>query len=451
MGITFDRTTRIAGYRPAIFKAALRGFCRTSHAGCMIDLKSVFENRRDGAIVYEECLDRGFIDPESGEVTDNGLVVARAKVVARAPIAKARAVLDDFLDRVDHLNHDPEAVSRVNQVWLFGSTVRNEESVGDVDLALIRSAVPRFADDFDGQVEQAQRCLSRIPDAPQYWTYPWEGIDWLYLRSLFGRRRHPLLSGVQEGVEVLIAMGVPCQLVYDLARGGRVDDPVLRRHPSSAGRSNAMPPLPQFPDLAAKALRPMDARWLCGFSETGEVNPIAALRDRCDERHRLFPRRVRDLRIAADGDKLRMCPWLPKSVCVGGLDGRNAVAVFETAHEWGTCITLHREICTEPDGHLLRASFSDLQLHKARKHPELFTLPDITASIALIVAADAERILRRQIEMEIGPKVRIEICSDGLDGEMKRFLAAQVFHLLQQRYVSIEPAELPAVIEVVLC
>jgi hypothetical protein len=62
MGISFDRNARIAGYRPAVFKDALRGFMRTRSHGNLIDLKSIFPFRRDGAIVFEECLDRGLIE-----------------------------------------------------------------------------------------------------------------------------------------------------------------------------------------------------------------------------------------------------------------------------------------------------------------------------------------------------------------------------------------------------
>lgn len=91
MGVSFDRTTRIAGIRPSTFKAALRSYLRTKDPSAMMDLKSVFSLSREGAIVYEECLDRGLIDRASGEVTERGLAIARAKVTARVPLAKARS------------------------------------------------------------------------------------------------------------------------------------------------------------------------------------------------------------------------------------------------------------------------------------------------------------------------------------------------------------------------
>jgi len=38
----------------------------------MIDLKTVFPLRRDDAIVFEECLDRGLIDPATLKLTEAG-------------------------------------------------------------------------------------------------------------------------------------------------------------------------------------------------------------------------------------------------------------------------------------------------------------------------------------------------------------------------------------------
>ena len=151
MGISLDRDLRIAGYRASTFKNALAGYLRTKSPASLIDLKSIFAQRRDGAIVYEECLDRDLIDRGTGKVSEAGLTLVRSKVVARTPLEKAQTILEAFLERVDQLNHDPEAISRVDEVWLFGSLLREEASVGDIDLAghafqkMIQStpAVPR--------------------------------------------------------------------------------------------------------------------------------------------------------------------------------------------------------------------------------------------------------------------------------------------------------------------
>jgi hypothetical protein len=219
MGISFDRGLRIAGYRPSTFKNALLGYLRTEKPSCLVDLKSIFPHRRDGAIVYEECLDRRLIDRETGKLTDAGLIVARAKVVARIPLDKARLVLDGFLDRIDQLNSDPQAITRIDAVWLFGSFMREEASVGDIDLAISMSSTKRFGK-IEEKIAHAKALLANFPDAPQDWQFPWDRIDWLHRRAIFGARRHPLLSGAQDGMNDLTSLGVPCRLIYDRERGG---------------------------------------------------------------------------------------------------------------------------------------------------------------------------------------------------------------------------------------
>jgi len=115
MGVTFDRDMRIAGLRPSVFKAALRAYVRTENRASFLELKSIVPMQRDAAILLEECLDRGLIDPSTFKVTDRGMTVARSKVVARTPFEKARGVLSDLLDRIDQLNADPEALSMLRR------------------------------------------------------------------------------------------------------------------------------------------------------------------------------------------------------------------------------------------------------------------------------------------------------------------------------------------------
>ncbi|WP_439568915.1 hypothetical protein [Sphingopyxis sp.] len=450
MGVSFDRAVRIAGYRPSVFKQALRAYLRTRDPARLIDLKSVFSNRRDGAIVYEECIDRGLIDPVTNKVTEQGMTVARAKVAMRTPLAKARSVLDDLLARVDLLNADPEAVTRVDRIWLFGSLMREEPTVGDIDLAICRSRDARFDQYPDAQVDEAKRLIERFKDAPQYWDMPWDRIDWLYKRMVFGARRHPLLAGAQEGTTDLQSLGAPCRLIYDRLRGGRVDDPILARHPDSPGRSNEVPPPDALPDLAPAELRPMDARWLTGFTYWGPVSPYEIFRGWTPECRKLFPDYPKDLRVVTDDSSLVHFPWTPKTVKRKGLDGRNAVAIVD-ATEWsGTSITLHRAIEKTHDRWMLRASFSDLALHRSRKYVDLYTLPDMVAAVSLILAVDAERMFRRANEAGMQSNVTIRISAEGLREDMREHFAQRIADMLARRVVAIEPAGNAASVQVEL-
>ena len=221
VGISFDSDMRIAGYRPSVFKAALRGFMRTGSPGNVVDLKTVFPLRRDGAIVVEECLDRGLLDVETFRVTEDGEAIARAKAGKRTSLARAKTVLGDFLERVAKLNRDPSAINLVEQVWLFGSLMQERETVGDIDLALRIIRRPEVAEDHDLRRRRVAELLTRQADAPINWATPWDREAWVTHRALYGTRRHPLLAGVHDSVEDLSALGTPCRLIYDRERGGR--------------------------------------------------------------------------------------------------------------------------------------------------------------------------------------------------------------------------------------
>jgi hypothetical protein len=277
VGVSFDSSMRIAGYRPSVFKEALLGFERTESPGNLVDLKSVFPLRRDGAIVFEECLDRGLIDPETLKLTDGGEAIARAKAKRRTPIAKAQALLTEFLRHVDDLNRDPEGVRFVDEVWLFGSLMKEQESVGDIDLALKTVRRPEYAGNYDGMLRHLDKLLPNIDDAPRHWERSWPTESWVTNRALYGNRRHPLLAGVQDGVTNLAALAVPCRLIYDRKRGGRVNDPILPRHPESRGRDNDLSPPAEMPDLAPKPIQPMDARWVAAYWKGGIVSPYNIL------------------------------------------------------------------------------------------------------------------------------------------------------------------------------
>lgn len=442
MGISLDRNARIAGYRPSVFKDALRGFSRTHSPGNMIDLKTVFSLRRDGAIVLEECLDRGLIDPAMMKLTEAGEAIARAKAKSRTSLAKAQAVLNTFLDRIEILSHDPEGVQDVDQVWLFGSLMRGEDSVGDIDLAVTKSRRPHFAHDHEGRQRHLDQLVARRSDAPGYWDWPWAKEGWLFNRAIYGAKRHPLLAGVQDGTTDLQSLGVPCRLIYDRSRGGRVDDPILSRHPESPGRSNDLSPPAEMPDLTPEAIRPMDARWVAGFWEIGEVSPYDIFRGWTDDAHALFPNNPDGLRVVGDDHNLSHYPWTPKRLRKPGLDGRNAVALISATKWWGTSLILHRHIEVSPSSWILHAGFSDLQLYRARKYADWATLRDLSAVTALILAVDAERMLRRTSELPQPPTIRIAIDDNGglTDDIRPDFLEPLRAHLAE-RTIRIEPPD----------
>jgi hypothetical protein len=441
MGINLDRNARIAGYRPSVFKNALRSFSRTRSPGRMIDLQTVFSRCRDGAIVFEECLDRGLIDPATINVTPAGEVIICAKAQSRTPLNKALMVLNEFLDRIETLNRDPDGGRHVEQVWLFGSVMRSANNVGDIDLAVTSSRRARFADDHEGRKGHLDHLVAQMPGAPVYSAWPWEKEGWLFQRAIYGARRHPLLAGVQKGTAILESLGVPCRLIYDRSRGGRVDDPILPRHPNSRGRSNDLSPPAEMPDIRPKAIGPMDARWVAGFQKHGRVLPYLIFGACNDEARALFPCHPEGLRVVGDDHELSDYPWTPKRLKRPGLDGRNAVALI-SATEWsGTSVILCRQIEVKPLSWTLHAGFSDMQLYRARRYEDPATLRDLAAVTALILAVDAERMLRRATELPQSPTIRIAIDDEGLTGDLRSFFVSLLRGYLEKRTVRIEPPD----------
>lgn len=441
MGITFERDLQIAGYRPSVVKNALRGFMRTHSPGNIVDLKSIFCLRRDGAIVFEECLDRGLIllDGDGFKITDKGEALIRGKAKPRTQLAQAQALLDDFLQRVDQLNSDAEAVRYVDEVWLFGSLMRREKTVGDIDLALVTTRRAKYQADYEGMQRHLDRVLSTRKDVPVTRGLVWSAEHWITERALFGAKRHPLYAGVQEGISDLASLGVPCRLIYDRLRGGRVDDPILDRHPKSNGRRDDIDPPTTMPDLVPSIdLRPMDARWVAGFCSWGSVSPYCIFRGWTDDAHRLFPRYPDGLRVLGDGYELHSYPWAPRRLKSGGLDARSAILLANATPHWGTSIVLRRRIDRTSATWTLRASFEDLELHRSRTRVNVATLSDMAAAAALILAVDAERIIRRVAEDRSDATMLISL--GGCQNEdVNEYFVRVVKDHLQSRAIRIEP------------
>ena len=166
MGVSLLPDLRIAGYRPSDFKTGLRSFRRTGRPGRMIDLKT-FPQRRDGAIVFEECLDRGLIAPDGSgyRITQAGEAIADSKLRPRTALAAAKRVFDDLLDRVERVNADPGSVLQVEEVWLFGSLMREEPTVGDIDAALVARRRPEFEDHDARRAYVARAIAARVENS----------------------------------------------------------------------------------------------------------------------------------------------------------------------------------------------------------------------------------------------------------------------------------------------
>lgn len=440
MGVTFPKDMRIAGYRPTVFKKALLAFYRTRSPANFIALKSVFGNSRDGAIVFEECLDRGLIAfaDEEYRLTEAGEAFARGSAKARTPLPKALSVLDGFLSRANALNADPDGIGYVDELWLFGSVLREEETVGDIDIAMVTSRRPGDQGNWEAFEKRIARQIGDNPDAPERLRVWWGGETWLRNYALFGKRRDGLLNGVQEGTHDLEQMGVPCRLIFDRQRGGRVTDDVLPRHPNSTGRSNTMAEPGRLGDLKPAPLRPMDARWTSQFSDwNGQVHPYVIFGGWTDETHALFPYYPQDLHVIADGNKLHSVGWVPKAIRKGNLDGRVRVAVLQTQAWVGLGIVLQRKISETP-GRQVQAWVEEQAMLKVRS--QLSPMVEfVGATVALIVATDMERVCRRQAEQGLRGELGIMINFENLSGPLQEQLREWVREIFDKGKVRVTP------------
>ena len=251
------------------------------------------------------------------------------------------------------------------------------------------------------------KVMASRDDVPQTQGFLWSAERWITERALFGAKHHTLLAGVHTDTDDLVALAVPCRLLYDRSQGGRVEGPILDRHPKSIGRTKAVDTPTEMPDLAPSELRPMDARWVAGFTPWGGVSPYDIFRGWTDEAHRLFPRYPEGLLIAGDDFKPHNAPCLPKRLAKGGLDGRDAIALINANELGGTSVVLRRRIERSATHWTLVASIEALELFR-RRRLEASTVPDLAAAAALILAVDVERMLRRSVEAGERPAVVLE-------------------------------------------
>lgn len=416
MGVTLDPTSRIAGFRLTLFKNALKAFIRTRDPYALWNLKSVFSTRREAAIVFEECLDRGLIsvDAKGFDVTDAGTVFIRAKAAKRTPLSNARTIVDELLARTDEFNARDDGIQFVERMWLYGSVLRKSETVGDIDIAIETSRRPRFEHSMEATEAHIKAVLARVGHSWNGYPMIWYFEEWITERGIFGPRRHPLLAGVRFGVSELCDMGVPCQLIYDRSRGGRVDDTVVPRHPKSAGRSNEMNAPDSLPDLTVSPLRPMDARWVTECERFSGILPFSFWYRHGEDVDDLFPRRGMELDAFVDGKRVHHKNWKTVLKKRSGLDGRKAVLLFNSSHWDGTSVVMRRQFEEADDGTVLRVWFEDPRFFRSRIC-YWYLLPSLISLCAIIVGADAERMARRALDGRANCRLSVVLHKLGRD------------------------------------
>lgn len=437
MTLTFSSSDRIAGFSPALFRKALRTFAGRSNPGQLIG-RALFSDTRQGAIVYEECLDRGMIQPHGLDESrtqraHRGVTAAGISVISsassRMPKAKAEKCLSDLLDRIDVMNASQDAMRLIDEIWIFGSMIRDVETVGDIDIAVVSS---RGRPDLDGDLrleEIARQFRERRGPQKSIDSMVWMQ-DWLVTTAVFGGRVPKIFSGFHGGYDDLLALAVPCRLIYDRSRGGRVSDPVLPRHPQSTGRHVSISPATTIEDIQPVSLRPMDARWVSGYDETMAIRQYPMFRNSPAMRSDLFPVNgmYADAQvISSEAQMLNRIEgsagksWRPVALKTSRpFDCRHMAGLVIQDQFSSSAVRMERNIDIS-----MTAASLDVVFHS----PEASIGPALHENMpglaAVIILADVERLVRRQMEdiSRVPVFVRISL-ADGEGGNLSGLMLA---------------------------
>lgn len=431
MGVNLPKGATLAGFRLAQVKLALKGYARTGDEENFLKMESLAPSRMEAAALYEELLERKLIDPNAVSqehyLTEAGLAIAEGKT-RRSPLSTARRVLDDLLVRVEQMNEQSAPLDVVQRIWLFGSVMRGEATVGDIDLAIETAHNPAFGDD----ASRSLRLRELVDEAPNHLLY-FQKLYWHQERGIFGVRRHPLLAGAHMGSDELQRLGVPCQLVFDRSRGGRVDDEIVPRHPASPGRSNEMNAPRELPDLTplSSVPSPMDARWMSAYQIDGHISP-----------HRLFTERRTipgsGSYVMTDGTELRFHDWCPSSLKAQGYDGLSKV-LFKYHDTWSdprgrnaASMVLRREIRDLETEIEFRVGLSDFERPRRLKPRPDHSLVQLCGMVAMVVCGDIHRQTMRLNERHVHKMIAIDIDPSGLPGELREVAPAWIESLLNE-------------------
>ncbi|MCE6958292.1 hypothetical protein LAZ40_04380 [Cereibacter sphaeroides] len=173
--------------------------------------------------ILDSCEAHGLVRDEAGDsmvyrILPEGEAVSRAKLRDRVPLAEAEAVLAQLLDRMSDL--EVRSPVRFRGLWLFGSVMRREPMVGDIDAVI----------DFDlegGRSDPQTRAFLAVEKRKEDYF----GEEAM-LERLLCFSDHPLLDGVVFDDFELRFMRAPCRRL-EKVDGTWAWGPVLERHPNA--------------------------------------------------------------------------------------------------------------------------------------------------------------------------------------------------------------------------
>ncbi len=273
MSITFPRKFTIGGVPVTNIKEGLKTLSRTGDPGSFVGLRSVFPTLIHGSHALEIAGLLGLLDGERSDLTPTGRAVAHSRSVVKTELTKARAVLDQLLERFEAINADPDRLISINRVYLYGSVMRGDPLVGDIDLEIEASRGPAYANDFQGYLRDCRSFVRRFASndvPPVYMAESDKAMDHL----VFGQRRAPILKGVVINGRNISTIPAPCQLIYTIQNSINRDAAILTTHPDydpTIETSHENPHLASIDVPKFGIPAPVDARFLAKFQRSGRV------------------------------------------------------------------------------------------------------------------------------------------------------------------------------------
>lgn len=181
-----DWTENICGMRAIEFRDALKRMLRHE----WMSEKSI-SGEFGEHLSLEDLLSAGYVEEEPDpderkwhrhRLSKKALSLINAKSIPRISRAKADRLLAGFLDRCRTVNEDSIIPFVVRKVWLYGSMLRDEIDVGDIDLSpeIERKSICNGYDDYERAVDAWEEALGW---RPWYYSYQAEDHVWRILKG----------------------------------------------------------------------------------------------------------------------------------------------------------------------------------------------------------------------------------------------------------------------------
>lgn len=415
-------------YDAPFVRAGLHCFRRTPSRHNLVENKVLFAQRRDGAILFEELLDRGFVAEvtRGHSITPLGIKVSERPITPDTSRRLAEKSLSGILEAVQQANDSPYAIDTIDEVWISGEYLVEGAKIRQLDLHMKVRRLPQFLDRAVAE-EHSRSVLARVKArVPR--GLPVSGMPEFLTRMLVFGEKMPLLFREARMDLDALSHGAPCTRLY-VKNLGRVKDPILERHPDATGSTSLAADTPTLPDL-----RPMDGTWVSAYRPWGRISSYGLFRGFNPESLALFSEIPEGLRVMAAGDDFLDLKWKPEQFD-HTVDGRERLGIMAHDRDAGVGCILERKIVPNEGGFSLTCRIAECFGREADavagRHAR-----SIAGVIAIVAAADGERLMRRSVEAGYGP-VSVEVW--GGAGPVADYIAGIAKRHLDERQVRIEP------------